>query len=296
MGCEIGFEDLGAVFGGDARAVVANFEERFLGVPFAGDDTDFTARFDRLDGIVQQIEQRLAEQLFIRLDHQLFVHDLQSNVFLVDIVIQCAHDFADDGPQRQRGAPHFARAGVVDEFVELGRNPVGLLEDFPRTAAHFWRRVVLLGDHLRQSADNVQRIARFVSQPRRRQIHLLQMRVQFTGADQAHLQFGGLDQVAPGEPEPDDGDAGKAADDPTQPEVLRAGLQERFRGHDDGQTVQPSLFDEVFVILLAHPGRAAKSRPAGRAFTRAAAFGPVGWHRIVAHRIRRTGDCVRRVG
>src|SRR5438876_3058543 len=128
---EIGFEDLGAVFRRDARAVIANFKERLLVVPFAGDDPDFTARFDGLDGIVQEIEQRLAEQLFIRLNHQLFVHDLQSNVFLLDIVIQRPHDFADDRPQRQRGTADFARSGIVDEFVELGGNPVGLLEDFP---------------------------------------------------------------------------------------------------------------------------------------------------------------------
>src|SRR3989442_3839957 len=97
------------------------------------------------------------------------------------------------------------------------------------------------------------------------------MRVQFTGADQAYWRFGGFDQVAPGEAEPADGDAGKAADDPTQPEVLRAGLQERFRGHDDGQTVQASLFDQGLVILLTHPGRASKSRAARRAFSRATA-------------------------
>src|SRR6266516_1083205 len=71
---EIGFKDFRAVLRRDARAVVANFEERLLGVSFARDDSDVTARFDRLDGIVQQIEQRLAQQLFIGFDHQLFFH------------------------------------------------------------------------------------------------------------------------------------------------------------------------------------------------------------------------------
>src|SRR5437867_6150740 len=95
VGCEIGLEDFSAVLRRDARAIVANFKERLLGVPFARDDPDLAARFDCLDGIDQQIEQGLAEQLFIRLNHQLFVHDLQLNVLLVDIVIQCTHDFAD---------------------------------------------------------------------------------------------------------------------------------------------------------------------------------------------------------
>src|SRR6266498_4669257 len=41
--CEIGFEDLGAVLRRDARTIVAHFEERLGGVPFAGNDLDFAA-------------------------------------------------------------------------------------------------------------------------------------------------------------------------------------------------------------------------------------------------------------
>jgi len=48
---EVGFENLGAAFGGDARTVVAHFEDDFRGVEFLGRDLDRAAGVDRLNGV-----------------------------------------------------------------------------------------------------------------------------------------------------------------------------------------------------------------------------------------------------
>ena len=61
----------------------------------------------------------------------------------------------------------------------------------------------LLGNHLRQSADDVERVARFMSETCGGKIHFLEMCGQFTGAHKAQLQIGRLHEVAPAEPRSD---------------------------------------------------------------------------------------------
>ena len=62
---EIGFKNLGAALGRNARAVVAQLENSFGGAALLGDDLDFAALVNGLDGIEQQVEKGLAEELLV---------------------------------------------------------------------------------------------------------------------------------------------------------------------------------------------------------------------------------------
>src|SRR4051794_30083782 len=86
------------------------------------------------------------------------------------------------------------------------------------------------------------------------------MIIQLAGANEPHLQFGGLGDVPIGEPNAADRETGKAADDETHPEVLRAGALIILRGHRNHRPVQSARFEERFVFRLGHPGRLAPTR------------------------------------
>ena len=92
----------------------------------------------------------------------------------------------------------FPLAGIIDELIQLRRDAVGFLDDFPGLVPNLRRRVFLFGNHLRQAADDVQRIPRFVRQSGGGQIHLFQMRVEFAGPDEADLKFRGFVQIKAG--------------------------------------------------------------------------------------------------
>ena len=68
VGGEVGLENLGAVFGGHAGTVVGDFDEGLLIVAPAGADADDALGRDGLDGVEDEVEERLAQQLFVRLD------------------------------------------------------------------------------------------------------------------------------------------------------------------------------------------------------------------------------------
>src|SRR6266536_4062601 len=94
LGGEIRFEDVGAMFRGNARAVVADFDEGFGGAGFAGEDLDFALRLDHLGGVEQQVEQRLAEQLFVGFDGQSVLGHVEADVLFLDVILQGSHHFA----------------------------------------------------------------------------------------------------------------------------------------------------------------------------------------------------------
>src|SRR5476651_1042439 len=77
------------------------------------------------------------------------------------------------------------RAGVVDEFVQLHGDLVGLVHDGAGLVADFHRRLGLLGKHLRHAADDVERVARLVREAGGGEVHFLEVRVQFARADEA---------------------------------------------------------------------------------------------------------------
>ena len=68
MGGEVGLENLGAIGLGHAGAVVGDFDEGLLIVALAGADADFALGRDGLDGVEDEVEKGLAEELFVGLD------------------------------------------------------------------------------------------------------------------------------------------------------------------------------------------------------------------------------------
>ncbi len=113
LGGEVGFEDLGALFRGDTGAVVAHFQERLGGAGTAGDDLDLAAGADGLNGIEQEIEQGLPEELLVGLDGDLGVFGVELNLFILDVDLQGTDDFGDHGADGEGGAPDLDRKSVV---------------------------------------------------------------------------------------------------------------------------------------------------------------------------------------
>src|ERR1035441_4575040 len=86
LGCEVRLEDFSAAVGGNPGAVVADLEQGFGGIALLGNDLDFPAAIDGLDGVEHQIEERLPERLFVRLDAELFALDLKADLLLLQVV------------------------------------------------------------------------------------------------------------------------------------------------------------------------------------------------------------------
>ena len=84
---------------------------------------------DGLDGVEHEIKKGLAQKLFVGLDDERFDLELQLDALFLDVVIQCADDLAGHGAEVGRGAADFAGAGVIDEFVQLGGDAVGFVDD-----------------------------------------------------------------------------------------------------------------------------------------------------------------------
>ena len=266
LGREVGLEDLGAAVRGNARAVVADLEHGFGGIALFGDDLDFAAAIHGLDGVEQQIEERLPEQLLVGLDAELLALDLQADLLLLQVVVQGADDFVDHRAEGEPGAADFARAGVVDELVQLRGHLVGLVNDLARLPLNLRRGAGLLGDHLGQAADDVERVAGFVGQAGGGEVHLLEMRVHFAGAHQADLQLGGLGQVSPGQAGAEDGNRRQQHDDRPQPQITGGRRVQSLGGHGEDQAVQRSLGDQGLEFLLVHApqpeGTPGPARPA----------------------------------
>ena len=145
-----------------------------------------------MDGVEDQVEKRLAQKLFVGLDDDRLHQDLQLDFLFLDVVIQGAGDFAGDGAEIGGGAADFARAGVIDEFVQLGGDAVGFIDDLAGLGGDFGRGALLFGDDLGQAANDVEGIASFVGQAGGGEVQFLEVEVLFAGADKAQLQFGSL--------------------------------------------------------------------------------------------------------
>src|SRR5713101_1929065 len=145
---DVGLEDFVALADGNAGAVVENVERRLGAVALARGDLDFTVPIDRLDGVEEQIKEGLTEQLFIGLDAQFIAQHLEANAFLLDVAAQRPHHFPTDRTERHRRAPDFPRLGVIDEFVQLGGDAIGIIDDRAQFVANLRRRVRLFRNHL----------------------------------------------------------------------------------------------------------------------------------------------------
>ena len=92
---EIRLENFPLVFGRDAGAVVADFQRAFRRARALGDKLDLAAAVRRLDGVEQQIEEDLPQQLFVGLDRQRFAAVLDALFFFAQVKIHGAHNFVD---------------------------------------------------------------------------------------------------------------------------------------------------------------------------------------------------------
>jgi hypothetical protein len=115
----------------------------------------------------------------------------QFDFLFLNVVGQRAHDLVHDGIQRELRAADFARARVVDEFVQLRGDLVGFVHDGADFFPDFRRGFGLFGNHLGHAADDVERVAGFMRQAGGGQVHFPEVRIQFAGADEADLKFGG---------------------------------------------------------------------------------------------------------
>src|SRR2546430_10970671 len=251
---EIRFKDFGPMLRRNTRAVVTNLQEDPLRILFPRRHFDVPAPLHCLNSVDQEIEQRLPEQLFIRFDHRQRFRHLQPNALFLQIVAQGSNHLANDQTQRDRRATDFTWPGAIDELIELRSDPIRLVDDITGATPNFRRCIPLFRNHLSEATNDVQRIARFVGQPGRRQIHFFQVCVQFAGADEPHLKLGRLEEVAPRQAQPHNGDAGEAAYDQAQPKILLACLGECLGGHHQNQAVQSPSLDQRFSFLLASPG------------------------------------------
>jgi len=123
---EVRLENLQALSRGHARSVVAHIQKRFLSTGFFGDDMDFAASVHRLNGIEQEVEERLPKQLLVRFHRQILFSERKPDSFVFEIAFERTHDFADDSRRRDRGAPHLMRLGIIDEFIELRGDSITL--------------------------------------------------------------------------------------------------------------------------------------------------------------------------
>ena len=129
VGGEIGFENFPALFGRHTGTVVTNLEARLGPAGSPGGKQDVSVLAHGLKGVQQEVKQRLPQQLLVGFDGQWLTFNRDVDFLFLEIITQGPHDFVDGGRQRETGAPDLARAGVVDEFVQLHRDLVGLLHD-----------------------------------------------------------------------------------------------------------------------------------------------------------------------
>src|SRR6185369_17052002 len=265
MGGNVRFENLGALTGRDARPIIPDLEEGLGGSGLADDNLDFAFGIDRLDGVHEEVKKRLAEQLFIRFDRQLIAEDLELDALFLDVIRERADDFLNDRTESDGGTTDFAGSREVDEFIELGRDAIGFLDNLERFPAHFGGGLLLFGNHLSEAANDIERITGLVSQAGGSEVHLLEVGVQFTGTEQAHFQFGRLPEVTPGQTHADDRDAGKTADNHAHPKILITGAAEVFGRKADGEAEKATSLEQRFKLLVAHSGRTSPARrPVGR--------------------------------
>ena len=97
---EVGFENLDALRRGNAGAIVANLEEGFGGAETVGDDLDLAVWLDGLDGVEQEVEEGLAEQLFVGFDGELGFGGVQNR----PVCLRCRSPGRERLPRRRNRA------------------------------------------------------------------------------------------------------------------------------------------------------------------------------------------------
>src|ERR1051325_2720685 len=116
VGGEVGLENLLTLLGGHAGAVVANFNDGAAPIFAIPGHFNFAAAIGGLHRVEQEVEQALAQQLFVSFDRWKFFLHAQAQHFFFEIELQGAAHFADHFSKRDHRRPNFARTGIVDEF------------------------------------------------------------------------------------------------------------------------------------------------------------------------------------
>ena len=208
---------------------------------------------DGLDGIDKEVEQHLAQQLFIGLDGERVANSLDPEMLLLDVVAECADDFLAGGGEGDLGATDFARAGIIDEFRELVGDFVGFIHDDFGLHANLGSGVRKARNQLGLPADEIQRIAGFMGEAGGCEIQFLEVGVEFAGPDEADLQVGRAAGIAPRQTGTQGGNAGKKRDDAAQPPVGVVCRPATLGGHGEHQTVKLPFGGEVFKFRFGHP-------------------------------------------
>lgn len=147
--------------------------------------------------------------------------------------------------------------------VSCAGDLVGLVHDDARLLADVRRGVGLFGKHLREAADDVERVAGFMGEAGSGEIHFPEVRIQFAGADEADLQLRRLGKVAHRQSRADGGNAREKDDDEAQPEIVEIDSLQRFRGKREHQAVQFPAGHHILILLvveIARPERTARPR------------------------------------
>src|SRR3954463_3322730 len=95
----------------------------------------------------------------------------------------------------------------------------------------------------------------------RREVHLLQVRVQLAGSEQSHFQFGRFSEGAPRQPESRDRQSGETSDNQAQPQILGTRTPKVFSRKPDGESMQATSFQQGLELLVSHPGWSPPTRP-----------------------------------
>ena len=126
----------------------------------------------------------------------------------------------------------------------------------------FRRGLGLLGKHLGHAADDVERVARLVRQAGGGEVHFLEVRIQFAGADEPNLKIGGGGDAAPGQARTNHRYCRQEGNDGPEPDIMFKRRAEGLRGHDDDKTVYALFLTEDLIVFLTHPTGPAEPGPA----------------------------------
>ena len=96
IGGEIRLEYFLTAVGRHAGAVVPNFERRFRGAELPGRNVNLSVRLHRLNGVDDQVEQNLPQQLVIGLVWLIGSPPVSTRSFFSSMSwVECAHNFVD---------------------------------------------------------------------------------------------------------------------------------------------------------------------------------------------------------
>src|SRR5205085_77263 len=109
-------------------------------------------------------------------------------LLFLDVVIKRANDFVENRMGGQLRGPNLAWARVVDEFIQLRGHFVGFMDDVAGFFADLRLGLGPFGNHLRQTTDDVERVAGFVSETGSGDVHFLEVGIQLAGAKEPKLE------------------------------------------------------------------------------------------------------------